>query len=256
MRTACVIPARLDSVRLPRKVLLPLAGKPLIQHTFEKAVQAACFNRVIIACDDGAIVKAAEQFDGEAVLTSKHHESGTSRIAEAVEKLGFDLIVNLQADEPLVHPESLRQLVDGMKAGHAMVGTLATKNSVKTDYQSPNVVKVVLDHEGNALYFSRAPLPFGRDQAPDNFLKHLGIYAYRFDALMQFSRLKVSPLENIEKLEQLRFLWNGYKIRVWVTPHESIGVDTQADFDRVESMMKSGSKAPSAGYGEEVRRAN
>lgn len=246
MRTVCVIPARLGSTRLPQKVLRTLAGKPLIQHTFEKAVAAACFNRVLIACDDPAIVAVAEKFGGDAVLTSKEHESGTSRIAEAVEKLGFDLIVNLQADEPLVHPESLRHLAEGMKATHSDIGTLAVKNTSKTDYQNPNVVKVVLDHEGYALYFSRASVPYGRDQAPESFQKHLGIYAYRHDILMQFKELKPSPLENIEKLEQLRFLWNGYRIRVWNTAHESIGVDTQADFDRVEELIKQGTGRQSA----------
>ena len=242
MRTVCVIPARLASTRLPQKILRPLAGKPLIQHTYEKAIAAKCFNRVLIACDDAAIAKAAEKFGGEAVMTSKDHESGTSRIAEAVENLGFDIVVNLQGDEPLAHPESLQQLVDGMKVSRAGIGTLALKNTDKTDYQNPNVVKVVLDHEGFALYFSRASIPYGRDQAPESFLKHLGIYAYRLEPLLAFKNLKHSPLENIEKLEQLRFLWNGYKIRVWITAHESIGVDTQADFDRVEALLKQGVK--------------
>jgi len=243
VRTVCVIPARLASTRLPQKVLRPLVGKPLIQHTYEKAVAAGCFNRVLVACDDAIIAKAVEQFGGDAVLTSKDHESGTSRIAEAVENLGFDIIVNLQGDEPLANPESLRQLVDGMKASNAQIGTLAVrKNTDKADYQNPNVVKVVLDHEGFALYFSRAPLPYGRDQVPESFLKHLGIYAYRLAPLLEFRNLKHSPLENIEKLEQLRFLWNGYKIRVWITAHESIGVDTQADFDCVEAFLKQGVK--------------
>ena len=242
MRTVCVIPARLASTRLPQKILRPLVGKPLIQHTYEKAVAAKCFNRVLIACDDAAIANAAEKFGGEAVMTSKDHESGTSRIAEAVENLGFDIVVNLQGDEPLANPESLQQLVDGMKVSRAAVGTLALKNTDKTDYQNPNVVKVVLDHEGFALYFSRAPIPYGRDQAPKSFLKHLGIYAYRLEPLLAFRNLKHSPLENIEKLEQLRFLWNGYKIHVWITAHESIGVDTQADFDRVEALLKQGVK--------------
>lgn len=242
MRTVCVIPARLASTRLPQKILRPLAGKPLIQHTYEKAIAAKCFNRILIACDDAAIAKAAEKFGGEAIMTSKDHESGTSRIAEAVENLGFDIVVNLQGDEPLANPESLQQLVDGMKVSHAEIGTLALKNTDKTDYQNPNVVKVVLDHEGFALYFSRASIPYGRDQAPESFLKHLGIYAYRLEPLLAFRNLKHSPLENIEKLEQLRFLWNGYKIRVWITAHESIGVDTQADFDRVEALLKQGVK--------------
>lgn len=237
MKIICVLPARLASTRLPTKVLRPLAGKPLIQHTYEKAMAANCFDRVLVACDDKRIKDVVEGFGGQAVLTSKDHQSGTSRIAEAVEKLGYELIVNLQADEPLVHPDALSVLAKGMTKAGVELGTLAVRNTKIDEWKNPNVVKVVLDEKGDALYFSRAPIPYGRDQEPKEFLKHLGIYAYRFDTLMQFKNLKASPLEDIEKLEQLRFLSSGYRIRVWMTQYESVGVDTLADFERVEAIL-------------------
>lgn len=237
MKVICVIPARLASKRLPQKVLAVLAGKPLIQHTYEKAKAAGCFDRVLIACDHPEISKAASSFGAESVLTSPSHESGTSRIREAVEKLPYDLVVNLQGDEPLAHPDMLRQLVESMKNFSCDVGTLAVKSADMTAWRDPHVVKVVLDHDGFALYFSRAPIPHGRDQAPEYFFKHLGLYAYRRDVLMNFPAMKPSRLEQIEQLEQLRFLLNGYRIRAWITTHESFGVDTPADLARVEAIL-------------------
>lgn len=235
MKTVCVIPARLGSTRLTEKVLRPIAGRPMIQHTYERAKRVKSFDHVLVACDDARIVKTVEAFGGAVLLTRKAHESGTSRVSEAVEKLDFDLVVNVQADEPLIHPEALADLVQGMKTSSAEVGTLAVRSLTVSDWGNPHVVKVVLDHKGYALYFSRAPIPHRRDGSPPgSFLKHLGIYAYKRSVLLSYQNLKPSLLEEVEQLEQLRFLANGYRIQVWITPHESVGVDTAEDLERVE----------------------
>lgn len=226
-----IIPARFGSTRLPGKPLLAETGKPLIQHVYEQVIRTPGLAEVIVATDDERIVAAVEAFGGQAVLTSPEHTSGSDRVAEVASGLKAKLILNVQGDEPEVAPEDLAALLELM-AGEkrAPMGTLAYPSEDLAQYRDPNVVKVILDAEGYALYFSRLPIPFYvyRDDRPgrSHFLKHLGIYAYRRDFLRTFSQLPRTPLEEAEKLEQLRALEHGYRIRVGIARCDSIGIDT------------------------------
>jgi 3-deoxy-manno-octulosonate cytidylyltransferase (CMP-KDO synthetase) len=237
MRIAIVIPARHASTRLPGKPLLRETGKYLIQHVYEKAAEARCATDVIVATDDQRIVAAVESFGGRAMMTRADHVSGTDRIAEVAEHLSADAIINLQGDEPRIDPESL-DMLGALLAEHpeTPMATLAVPIADMETYLSPNVVKVVCDVQGRALYFSRSPIPMVRDGAPDfsvrpaRFLQHLGVYAYRRDSLIAIARTPAHPLEEIEKLEQLRVLAMGGTIRVGQVAHAHRGVDTPADY--------------------------
>jgi 3-deoxy-manno-octulosonate cytidylyltransferase (CMP-KDO synthetase) len=237
MRTAIVIPARYGSIRLPGKPLLRSTGKYLIQHVYEQARQAKSATDVIVATDDSRIASAVESFGGTAVLTRKNHPSGTDRVAEVAARLDVDAVINLQGDEPLFEPHALDRLA-GLLADDpaADVATLATPIRDAETYRSPNCVKVVCDDRGRALYFSRAPIPHGRDGEPDfaadppRVLLHLGVYAYRRETLLRLAAAPPHPLEEAEKLEQLRVLGLGGTIRVAVVPHAHRGVDTPADY--------------------------
>ncbi len=238
MRVAIVIPARYDSSRLPGKPLLKATGKYLIQHVYERALGAQCAADVIVATDDARIVAAVEGFGGRAVLTRADHPSGTDRVAEVAAGLTADVIVNLQGDEPLIDPAAVDLLVDTLAdAPGAEVATLAVPIRDRDSYESPNVVKVVCDDKGKALYFSRRPIPMVRDGEPDfradppRFLQHLGLYAYRRTALLKLAATPPHPLEESEKLEQLRLLGGGGTIRVGLAAHAHRGVDTPADYD-------------------------
>ncbi|HKN19704.1 MAG TPA: 3-deoxy-manno-octulosonate cytidylyltransferase, partial [Dissulfurispiraceae bacterium] len=228
MAAIVIIPARYGSTRFPGKPLCHLLGKPLIQHVYERVIDARLVRDVFIATDSPAIYSAVAGFGGKAVMTSPEHRSGTDRIAEAVTKLneageiggpgerGEQIIVNVQGDEPLIMPEMVDALIGVMEDERAAIGTLAKRIRTPEEIEDPNVVKVVFNDEGFALYFSRSPIPYHRDPAPpfpDSFFyKHIGIYAYRKEALLRFSRLAPSRLEEIEKLEQLRALEGGFKI--------------------------------------------
>ena len=238
MKTAIVIPARYGSRRLPAKPLLRQTGKYLVQHVYEQACQARCGRDVIVATDDPRIVAAVEGFGGRVVLTRRDHPSGTDRVAEVASGLDAEVIVNLQGDEPLVQPESLdllaRMLEEAPAAGMA---TLAVPITSPEQWRNPNCVKVVCDAAGRALYFSRSPIPHVRDGEPDlaarpaRFLQHLGLYAYRRGFLRELTRLPPHPLEQSEKLEQLRALASGHAIQVGVVGHASRGVDTLEDYE-------------------------
>lgn len=242
-RTLGVIPARYAAQRFPGKPLALIAGKPLVQRVYEQARQARSLDEVVVATDDTRILEAVENFGGTAVLTSPDCPSGTDRAAEVARQHACDLVVNIQGDEPLMKPAMIDQLVTGMQASPAFVmGTLARPVESAEVWSNPNVVKVVFGVNGNALYFSRCPVPFGRD-AGGGFVagqshKHIGIYAYRRDFLLKFVTLPQSLLEKTEKLEQLRALENGFGIRVWVTPHDSIGVDRPEDVELVEEILR------------------
>ena len=238
MKTAIIIPARFASSRLPGKPLLRATGKFLIQHVYERACQARA-DAVIVATDDDRIRQAVESFGGRVVMTRGDHPSGTDRVAEVARHLDADVIVNLQGDEPLIDPATLNRLPDMLAQDpQADMATLAVPIRSLERYQDPNCVKVVCDRRGRALYFSRSPIPFVRDGVPDfaqqppRFLQHLGLYAYRRDFLQHLATLPPEPLEEIEKLEQLRVLALGYKIAVGVVQHAGRGVDTPADYER------------------------
>jgi 3-deoxy-manno-octulosonate cytidylyltransferase (CMP-KDO synthetase) len=240
-----VIPARFDSSRLPGKVLLPLAGKPMLQWVYERA-RASRAAEVIIATDDERIANAARGFGAELAMTARTHLSGTDRIAEVAASRGWndaDIVVNVQGDEPLIPPVVIDQ-VAALLVTHARadIATLASKITVFTEFSDPNNVKVACDAGGRALYFSRAPIPWNRDAAQtltDACLRHIGIYAYRVAALRRLASLPPGRLEQVEKLEQLRALENGMEIRVAFAVERPLAdVNTAADLERAERALE------------------
>lgn len=235
-----VIPARLSSVRLNQKVLKLINGKPMIQHVWGRSREAKKLQDVIVACDDPLIVNCAEEVGAHAVLTRQDHPNGTSRIAEVAEKTDADIFINVQGDEPMIHPDNIDRLVEVFEQDSSVeAATLAVRKTDREDYKNPNVVKVICDAKGNALYFSRSAIPHYRDDIEDFFwLKHLGIYGYRKEFLLKFVSWPPGILERRERLEQLRVLENGYSMRVIETRHDSIAVDTADDLASVEKSMK------------------
>lgn len=240
MQVVAVIPARFSSTRFPGKALATIAGKPMVQHVFERARGAQRVSRVLVATDDERILQAVVGFGGEAVMTRADHRSGTERVAEVAAHVEAEVYMNVQGDEPLIDPAAIDALVAAMEEESVNVATLCTPITEPAEIVDPNVVKVVEDFEGNALYFSRAPVPWVRDEKQAvgmQHRKHLGLYAYRRAALLEFPTLPPGELEKLEQLEQLRLLENGYKIRVVETEYNSIGVDVPADVARVEQML-------------------
>lgn len=252
MRVTAVIPARYASTRFVGKPLADIMGKPMVQHVYERASRAALVSEVIVATDDKRIEAAVKAFGGRVAMTSPDHATGTDRLAEVADGLAADIIVNVQGDEPLIDPAMIDQAVAPLVADSSiLMGTLKSRVRNLHDFLSPNVVKVITDSSGYALYFSRSPLPFFRDKWNDLkdeafdsgrllCYKHVGIYVYRREFLIRFARMPQTHLECAEKLEQLRVLENGYRIRVVETEHESIGVDSPSDLDKVlETLRKS-----------------
>lgn len=239
MKTVGVIPARWASQRFEGKVLADIKGKPMLQHVWERARECATLNDLVIACDDERIFSAAQQFNAKAVMTSKDHPSGTDRIAEVMETMDGDIVVNIQGDEPLMAPAVIDALVPALIADKSCA--MATVIKVLTDpteLKDPNVVKVVVDGDMNALYFSRSAIPFNRDNDKEViYYKHLGIYAYRKEFLSAYRSLPKSNLEKSERLEQLRALEFGYKIKTVLTDQETIGVDTPEDLKKVIKLL-------------------
>jgi 3-deoxy-manno-octulosonate cytidylyltransferase (CMP-KDO synthetase) len=241
MKVAALIPARWASTRFPGKPVHKIAGKPLIQHVWERCCEAAVFDRIVIATDDTRIAEAALGFGAETTLTSGGHQSGTDRIAEVARNLTrVGLIFNVQGDEPLIAPELLKELVRKLARDRDIDLITAAVPIDADEARSEHVVKVVTDRKGNALYFSRSVIPFARGSGDPGYLKHLGIYGYRRKALLEFVKLEPSPLERAERLEQLRALQNGMKLRVIVSRTGSIGVDTLEDADAVERLILRG----------------
>lgn len=242
-----VIPARYASSRLPGKPLLDIAGKPMVIRVSEQARKSGA-EAVVIATDFDKIVQVAQEHHVDAVMTRVDHQSGTDRIAEVAQNLNWDnndIVVNVQGDEPLIDPALIQEVA--LTLAHSRDAVMATACHAIHDEASmlnPNVVKVVVDADGNAMYFSRAPIPYPRDEAHKQSLKahrHIGIYAYRVGFLKQYAELSVTQLEKIESLEQLRVLHHGYKIAITVTDHApATGVDTQADLDYVRSVFQAG----------------
>lgn len=242
MKTVAIIPSRFGSTRFEGKPLAIIAGKSMIQHVCETAGQADIVDRVVVATDDSRIYDAVMKFGGEAVMTSETLRSGTDRAGEAAELLELemdDIIINIQGDQPLMDPRCLKEVVSPLIADIDLgISTLAFKIIDPEEYENPKDVKVIMDHKGDALYFSRAPVPFARDEGEtfDSY-KHLGVYAYRRSFLEIFRKLPTGPLENIEKLEQLRALEFGHRINVVITPYDSPEVDLPSDIPRIEKLI-------------------
>jgi 3-deoxy-manno-octulosonate cytidylyltransferase (CMP-KDO synthetase) len=234
-----IIPARLGSTRLARKVLRSIAGKPMIAHVYEAAKKSPLLRDVIIATDSDEVLAVARASGWKAEMTSANHRSGTERIHEVAQRIPADVYVNIQGDEPLARPEHLEALLRPMRHEHVMVSTIKTPCPPR-DVNNPNAVKVVTDQNGRALYFSRSTIPFDRDRVGGiQYFKHLGFYAYRKTALDRFCGLPESKLETAERLEQLRFLDHGMDIYVEETPFNTVGVDTEEDLLGVEQVLKS-----------------
>jgi len=244
-RAVAVIPARWASARFPGKALVEVRGKPLIQHVWERARELETVASVAVATDDDRIAAAVRAFGGTAVLTSPGCPSGTDRVAEATRDWPVDLVVNLQGDEPTFEVKALDQLVRLMAEDPAIaMGTLAHPIESEAEHRDPNAVKVVLDVSGHALYFSRAPIPYAREAGLVAPLRHVGLYVFRHAFLQRFARLAPTPLELAERLEQLRALEHGVRIRVVLTPHGSIGVDVPADVDRLTAYLDGQGQGP------------
>lgn len=231
------IPARYGSTRLPGKPLLPIAGRPMIEHVYTRVARARGLDRVVVLTDDERIARAVEGFGGDCEMTPADCASGTDRIAWAARRWNAAGVVNIQGDEPLIDPEGVSRIAEHLAAnpGDPMV-TLATPAS-PAEMANPNAVKVVLARDGAALYFSRSPIPYPRSEGGAAPLKHLGIYGYRTEALLRLAALPPSPLERSESLEQLRALENGIAIRVLVVELGSVGVDTAEDLETVERLL-------------------
>ena len=242
-----IIPARYASTRLPAKPLVSICGKPMIQHVYERTKQSKLVSTVVVATDDERIVAAVKRFGGDVVLTPVDIRSGSDRVAHVARNLaGAGIIVNIQGDEPLIEPAMIDQAVQPLIDDPAIpVGTLVRKISLPEELLDPNVVKAVLDANGFAVYFSRSPIPYLRDEplksewhSKHGFLKHIGIYVFRKEFLLQFAGWGESVLERTEKLEQLRIIDHGYKIKAVMTEFDSIPVDTLQDAERVDGLLR------------------
>ena len=246
MSIVAVIPARYDSKRFPGKPLADLCGKPLIYWTWRQAAKCELIDTVLVATDDERIVKAVESFGGRAVMTSQNVASGSDRIAEAVRDLDCELVVNVQGDEPAIPPQTVCQAIQAlMEHPECDVSTACVAIRRIEEFKSTHAVKVALDLEGRALYFSRSPLPNRTRSTPAISetdavwgYKHLGLYVFRKETLLEFTQWEPTLLEKMEKLEQLRFLEHGRKIIVIETEHDSVGVDTVEDLEVVRELMK------------------
>ncbi len=242
MRSAVVIPARYGSTRLEAKPLKDILGKTMIQRVYEAARGASLVDMAVVATDDERIFSAVEAFGGRAVMTSNRHKSGTDRVAEAALKIDAGVIVNLQGDEPLMKPRMIDAAIRPMLDDPSMdISTIKTGMRDMSEYGDPNAVKVVTDKDGYALYFSRSPLPYARASFEDAGLrpyKHIGLYAFRKDFLLSFSKLPQTPLEKAECLEQLRALENGFRIKVVEVDYNPVAVDTAEDLERVREILR------------------
>ena len=237
MKAIAVIPARLASTRLPRKMLREIAGQPLIGRTYTAVRSSPLLDDVIIATDSDEIMQVCRRNGWKAQMTSAAHRSGTERVHELSNSVVADVYLNVQGDEPLTRAEHIATLLEVMNDSKVQVGTLKTPAPAE-DINNPNAVKVVTDTAGRALYFSRATIPHDRDRANPHCFKHLGFYAYRKPALDRFCILPESSLERSERLEQLRFLENGIDIHVGETPYDTVSVDTEEDVRRVEDILR------------------
>ena len=258
MKIVAIIPARYGSTRFEGKPLAPILGKPMIQWVYEGVSQSKLIDQVIVATDDQRIVEVVQKFKGKAVMTSADHATGSDRVAEVARKAKAEIVINVQGDEPLLTGRVIDKAIQPLVEDSSIpLSTLMTRIEDVKDWINPNIVKVVVDQKGFALYFSRSPIPFPRDLNIDRLLatssrginplphrvfKHIGVYAYRREFLLRYSKMKHTPLEKLEKLEQLRALENGFRIKVTPVDYEPLSVDTPADLDKVVAYL---SGAPS-----------
>lgn len=252
MSIIAVIPARYDSTRFPGKPLAVIKGKTMIRRVYERTAASRLISRVIVATDDERIRKAVEDFGGEAVMTSSAHRTGTDRIAEAIGPMECDLVANVQGDEPLIHPDMIDQTIQPLVDDPSIpMGTVCRRIDDRDEAVDPNVVKVVFDEKGFARYFSRAPIPWDRDRWTGMaslrdfplfgpMYKHIGLYVFRKDFLLKYASMPQTALESLEKLEQLRALESGHRIRIVVTQHESFAVDIPDDLSKILKRLEEG----------------
>jgi 3-deoxy-manno-octulosonate cytidylyltransferase (CMP-KDO synthetase) len=241
MKFVCIIPSRYASTRLPGKPLADIAGKPMVQRVYEQAAKASKLAGVVVATDNAKVYDRVVSFGGKAVMTREDHANGTDRLAEAVGHYeDADVIINVQGDEPLIAPDVIDQLCAVFEDDPDLCMATVAAPLEESEYDEPSAVKVVLNKHSEALYFSRSLIPYPRHPFHDGMIpyKHIGIYAYRRDFLLQYARMEQTPLEQIESLEQLRVLENGYKIKVIVTNHQFIGIDTPEDLKRIRDYFE------------------
>jgi 3-deoxy-manno-octulosonate cytidylyltransferase (CMP-KDO synthetase) len=253
IKITAVIPARYGSTRFEGKPLADILGKPMIQHVYEGVRQSKLIDEIIVATDDQRILEAVQKFGGKAVMTSPDHPSGSDRVAEVARKLRSDIIVNVQGDEPLIRGAVIDKSIQPLLRDDTLpMSTLMTRVEAVKDWLNPHIVKVVADQKGFALYFSRSPIPFPRDlhierleskpfgtkrPLPKRVFKHIGVYVYNRKFLLKFSKMKPTPLEKLEKLEQLRALENGYRIKLTIVNYEPVCVDVPEDLNKVISIL-------------------
>jgi 3-deoxy-manno-octulosonate cytidylyltransferase (CMP-KDO synthetase) len=250
-----VIPARFASTRFPGKVLAPISSKTMLQHVYERCAQARYLSSTIVATDDERIYSAAKSFGANVRMTRADHPSGTDRVAEVASAESADIVVNIQGDEPLIEPAAIdAAILPLVHDPEILMGTLKKRIEDAREITDPNVVKVVTDRAGDAIYFSRCAIPYRREihdgAAASPYFKHVGLYVYRRDFLLQFPALPRGPLEQAERLEQLRALENGHRIRVVETEYESLGVDTPEDLERVSKLFEASLCGARSGTGE------
>lgn len=249
MKKIIIIPARLNSSRLPNKVLLDLKGKTVLQRVYEQCLKAKSIDEVYIATDSKEIMKSCSLFTQNVIMTDISHQSGTDRLAEAVMSIECNIIINVQGDEPFIEPSLIDKLADSFHDSDTVMTSALHKIEKVEDLKNSNVVKVTVDNNNNALYFSRSIIPYCRDELDNllnhsknipesfRFFRHLGIYGYRKEFLLSYSKMEQSSLEKLEKLEQLRVLENGYKIKMVETDYNSIGIDTQEDYEKALEIL-------------------
>ena len=245
MKIIAMIPARYAATRLPAKLMQPLGNKSVIRTTYDAVVATNLFHEVYVVTDSRIIFDEIASHNGKVIMSKQEHESGSDRIAEAIETLDIDVVLNVQGDEPFITREPLEKLVTQFQDGNVKVASLMKKISAE-DMQKPSAVKVVVDNSGNSLYFSRSPIPYAADPASvtDNYL-HVGVYGYRKQTLLDFTRWPAGRLERAEKLEQLRYLENGVQLRMALVEFEGVAIDTPADLERAREFL-----ARSVGAGE------
>lgn len=238
-RVVGIIPARLKSTRLPEKMLLMIKNNPLVYYTYKQVLKSK-LDKTVVAVDHKRLFDSLKQKDCEVIMTSVKHKSGTDRIGEAAKSYKADYYINIQGDEPLISPNVINQMIAFInKNSETEILTIGKLINNKKEIHDPNVVKLVMNNQGEALYFSRCTVPFNRNQnEKQKYIKHLGIYGYRKDILRKIIKLKPSALEKAEKLEQLRFLENGFKINILLTKYDTVGVDTKGDFIKVKKIIE------------------
>lgn len=231
MNILCVIPSRIGSTRIPRKPLLPIRGKPMIQWVYENASRCKALSKVVVATDSEEIAQVIRAIGGEVVMTDPNLPTGSDRVAVVAEQFpNMDVVINLQGDEPFIKPAMLEELVTPYIQGETPEMTTLANKLDMNDYNNPGAVKVIVNQQGNAIYFSRAAIPYFRQKTNVPVYHHLGVYAFRRDFLLQYTQLPHTPLEQAESLEQLRALEHGFKIRVCVTPHQSLEINTLEEY--------------------------